>query len=211
MSHHKTTEQNPIFSEVFGSDWENLPPVMQKHYANRPYSDDRTTVKGEMNVSFNRFFTLLAPLSRATASLVPKAGKNIPTIVHFDSETDTFAFCFNRIFHFADDDIFHFNTRMLHLGGNEMLDITSLGLSWHCSYSWQDNHVKMKHIGYKWRILGLNIPIPLTLLIGACEAEEHCLSDDIFAMKMTITHPLWGETYSYSGTFTVTEENQTYD
>ncbi len=40
----------PIFQSVLGDDWEALPPVMQAHYAVRPYSNDRVTVRGTLDI-----------------------------------------------------------------------------------------------------------------------------------------------------------------
>ncbi len=30
----------PIFAEVFGAQWDRLPPALKAHYANRPFSND---------------------------------------------------------------------------------------------------------------------------------------------------------------------------
>ena len=42
--------EEPIFKSIFGASWDELPSVMRKHYANRPYSDDITIVDGVLDV-----------------------------------------------------------------------------------------------------------------------------------------------------------------
>lgn len=39
----------PIFKSIFGESWDFLSPVMKKHYANRPYTDDVTVVEGTLD------------------------------------------------------------------------------------------------------------------------------------------------------------------
>ena len=77
--------KQPIFKSIFGSSWNKLPIVMQKHYANRPYSNDVVTVKGKMDIEFNWFGKLCAPLFRIFGTLIPYQGKNIETTVHYKS------------------------------------------------------------------------------------------------------------------------------
>jgi hypothetical protein len=49
------------------------------------------------------------------------------------------------------------------------------------------------------------IPLPLVLVLGKGAAEEEVLSDDSFRMWMAVTHPLFGESYRYDGTFRISE------
>ena len=52
-------DTNPIFQSIFGEQWSVLPPVMHKHYANRPRSNDVVTVEGLMKVEVSLFVKLL--------------------------------------------------------------------------------------------------------------------------------------------------------
>jgi hypothetical protein len=54
----------PIFQVVFRQQWAQIPPVMQKHYTNRPYSNDVVTVDGKMDIKFSWLVKLLSPLLR---------------------------------------------------------------------------------------------------------------------------------------------------
>lgn len=47
------------------------------------------------------------------------------------------------------------------------------------------------------------IPIPLTMILGAGNAVEYPIDDNIFGMEVSITHPWWGQLYGYKGRFEV--------
>eukprot|EP01034_Spumella_vulgaris_P032270 gene32270-39847_t len=63
----------------------------------------------------------------------------------------------------------------------------------------------LKHKGYVCRIGDVNIPLPLTLILGECSAQETAVDEDTFSMKMSIDHFALGEIYSYDGVFKVTD------
>ena len=195
--------KQPIFQAIFADSWTRLPAVMHKHYANRPYSNDVVTIEGIMDVTLGRLMRIFAPLFRALTLLAPYAGKNVPVTVHFRSEKNSKAFCFDRAFYFPNQPVYYFRSRMLPIGGNEVVEYMRFGIGWHGIYSYADNKVMLQHKRYVWKIFGIHIPIPLTLLLGKGYAQEHAVSDDTFAMSMQIRHRLWGLVYAYSGTFKV--------
>ena len=195
------SEQPPIFQSIFGENWHSLPPVFHKHYANRPYTHDRVTVKGRMNVELSLLAKLLAPLMRLSGALVPQGGVDIPVTVHFRSESDSAAFCFDRIFHFPNRKPFHFRSRMVPSGQNEIIEYMPIGIGWKAAFSQEGNRVIMRHRGYACRFF----PLPITWLIGRGDAWEEAIDDNTFHMRMTIRHWLFGVVYAYSGTFTVKE------
>jgi len=196
----KTT---PIFQSIFGVAWEDLPPVMHKHYANRPYTDDTVRVEGTLDVFCGGPLKWFAPLFWLLRGVPPHTEKGVPVIVQFESEPQTKAFRFNRFFAFKTRKPYNFCSRMLQIKGSEVIEIMPFGIGWRMAYGWEDGCVKLKHRGYVLRLLGINIPLPLTLLMGAGYAEERAVDDNTFDMLMHITHPLWGTVYEYKGRFKV--------
>ncbi|MFT5703741.1 MAG: hypothetical protein ACI9TO_001119 [Rickettsiales bacterium] len=63
--------KQPIFKSIFGSTWNDLPIVMQKHYVNLPNSEYVVTIKGFMNIKFNWFGRLCTPLFIIFGTLIP--------------------------------------------------------------------------------------------------------------------------------------------
>ncbi len=196
-------KSEPIFKSIFGASWDALPPVMLKHYANRPYAKDKSTVEGVLDVMCAGPIKALAPLLWLMGGVPPHNERNVPVTVHFESDENSKFFIFNRIFHFKTCKPYRFKSRMMQVEGNEVVEIMPFGIGWRMLYLWQDGKVILKHKGYVWAVAGHMIPLPLTILLGAGHAEETPVNDDTFDMFVTITHPWWGKIYEYKGRFNV--------
>lgn len=190
----------PIFHSIFAEDWDKLPKIIQKHYANRPYSQDVVVAKGMLDVRCQCYAKAFLWLSR---SAPPYNERRVPVTVTFSSQPKTKAFCFHRIFYFKHRKPFHFKSRMIQVKANEMMEIMRYGLCWHLYYAFEKNKVILRHKGYSLYLFGVNIPLPLAWLIGRCDAYETAISDNHFNMCATITHPLLGNIYEYKGKFEI--------
>ncbi len=85
-----------LFKSVFGSAWDKLPPVFQKRYMNRSFSNDITSVEGKMDINFSKTMSCLIPIFRLLHVLVPYKGKNIPVKVDFRSQINSAAVFLGR-------------------------------------------------------------------------------------------------------------------
>ena len=94
---------------------------------------------------------------------------------------------------------------MVPVEGNELIEMMKFGLGWKMAYLWQDNHVKLIHRGYVFKLFGHFIPLPITWLLGQGNATETAIDEHNFAMSVDITHPWWGKIYQYNGQFKVKE------
>lgn len=197
----KTKE--PIFKPIFGESWSNLPPVMHKHYANRPYSNDLSTAHGTLDVMCKWY---LKPFFWLFGTVPPYNELGVPVTVDFSSQPDSHAFCFDRTFHFQHYEPFHFRSRMTQMKGNEVMERMNYGICWHSYYAYDGEKVTLRHKGYSWRVGSINIPLPMTWLIGRGDADEWPVDDDTFDMCATIIHPLLGKVYEYKGRFKVVKE-----
>lgn len=200
-------KSTPIFADIFGQNWDSLPNVLQKHYANRPYSNDRVTVEGRLDVSCRSYLHLLRPFYRIVGSVPAVTEKNVPVTLHFESTPDTKAFHFNRIFYFSRTKPYRFESRMQQVCGNEVIEIMRFGMCWRMHYGWDGEKVTLRHKGYALKIFEYYLPLPITLLIGRGDANETAVDDDHFDVDVSITHPLFGIVYSYSGRFKVVGMN----
>ena len=190
-----------IFAPIFGDSWVALPPVFRAHYANRPYSDDLTIVRGKMHVRLSPWVRMVSPLLRLTRTLVPKAGEDVAVTVKFCSERDSDVFRFEREFVFGDGECHRFISRMQPVGGNEVIEWTGSGIGWHAAYSHTAGKVILSHLGYRLKLFGRMFSLPSRWLFGEAEAHETAIDAITFAMEMRIRHPLFGEIYGYGGRF----------
>lgn len=196
----------PIFKDIFGKTWLDLPPVLRKHYPNRPYSDDRTVAVGEMDVACAGPVKFFAPIAKLLGQIPATNETNVPVNVTFRSDPNSRAFHFERIFKFRNDRPYAFCSRMVGLGNGDVVEIMRFGLSWKLRYHWDGEKVILLHRGYALHLLGWFIPMPLTFLLGKGHAEETAIDDRTFDMIMHLSHPWWGRIYTYHGRFQVMEE-----
>lgn len=197
----------PIFKAIYGNQWEKLPPVLLKHYANRPYTNDVVTVKGILKVELSWFARLIAPILRITGSLIPISGENINVTVHFRSEMNSNAYCFDRILHFPGRKTYRFFSRIVPIGEDEAIEFMPVGIGWHARHYYDGEKTVMAHRGYKIKLFNKYLRIPLEPLFGKGYAEERPTDDNSFCMYMDIRHFLFGKIYSYSGEFTLESIN----
>lgn len=193
----------PIFQSIFAKDWDKLPPVFKKHYANRPYSEDRLVVQGSLDVMAKAPLTWVAPLMRLIGQIPISNESSVPVTVSFESERDSRSFIFNRVFIFRKKRPYIFCSKMIQTHGNEVVELMRMGLGWKLDYNWDGEKVVLSHRGYVLKLFGHLIPLPLTLILGSGYAEEHAIDDNNFRMVTHITHPWWGKIYEYKGCFEV--------
>ena len=193
----------PIFKSIFGAAWNDLPSVMKKHYAGRPYTDDTLIVEGTLDVMCKQPLKALAPIMKLMGQIPAHNEMNVPVTVRFQSAGDSREFQFNRTFNFKNARPYAFRSRMLQIRDNEVIEMMRFGLGWKMLYLWDGEKVVLQHNGYALRLFGHFIPAPLTLLMGKGYAEEIAVGDDTFDMITHITHPWWGKIYQYKGRFKI--------
>ena len=194
---------SPIFQKIFGPEqWDKLPPVFHKHYANKPHSHDKVTTEGKLNIKCAWY---LKPFLKLFRAMPAYDGQDIITNVTFISSPSDATYKFERIFHYPNRAPHYFISSMRQIQHNEIAEVMSFGLTWHAYYSFDGDYVRLKHKGYSLHLFGKYIPIPATWLIGSGNAKEWALDDDHFAMQMDITHPLFGQLYEYTGSFYIKE------
>lgn len=196
-------KEEPTFKSIFGKDWDSLPPVMKKHYANHPYSTEVNSVEGTLDVFCKPPLLWLSPLMRLLGQIPTFNEKDVPVTVRFKSDLNTKAFHFNRNFQFPGRKPYVFNSRMLQVKDNEVIEIMRFGLGWRMKYCWDGEKVILAHKGYVLQLFGHLIPIPLTMFMGAGNAVEYPVDERTFDMEVSITHSWWGEMYGYKGRFEV--------
>ena len=198
-------KSEPIFKSIFGNSWEELPLVMKRHYANRPYTQDTTTVNGVLNIMCKPPLLYMSPLMSLLGQIPTRNDNNVPVSVNFQSDANYKYFYFNRVFHFANGKPYTFQSRMLQIKGDEVVEIMRFGFGWKMRYAWDGEKIVLSHNGYALQLFGHLIPLPLTILLGAGYAEEHPIDDNTFDMQTHITHPWWGKVYEYKGRFKIAE------
>ncbi len=149
---------DPIFKSIFGDQWDALPLVFKKHYANRPFTSDYVTVEGVLDVYCAGPIKWFAPLFRFLKGIPPCNEKNVPVTVKFRSCKDTRFFYFNRYFDFKKHKPYRFCSRMFQVEDNIVAEIMPFRVGWRIRYLFEDEAVLLKHYGYVLYIFGCFIP-----------------------------------------------------
>ncbi|AZO78499.1 MULTISPECIES: DUF4166 domain-containing protein [unclassified Bosea (in: a-proteobacteria)] len=201
------SERRPVFQEVLGEDWHQLGEVIRRHYFLRSFSDDTICVKGVMHeVEHSAFARLLLPFARIVGALVPYRGRDVPIEVHYAARPEDGTLHWDRVFHFAGRKPFHFRSRMQQTGANQVIEFVRFGVGMRLRVTAEEGALVFRDEGYVWRLLGLDLPLPVGLLLGTGYIEERPIDERSFSMRMTLKHPLFGELFRYSGTFSLPEE-----
>ncbi|WP_343237256.1 DUF4166 domain-containing protein [Xanthomonas sp.] len=189
---------------MLGEDWNRLGEVIRRHYFLRAFSDDSICVKGRMReVWHSAIAKCLIPAARIFGALVPYRGTDVPIEVHYNARPDSGALHWDRVFHFAGRPPFHFLSHMEHVGGNGVIEFIRFGVGMRLKVTTEDGALVFRDEGYVWRMFGVDVPLPLGLLLGRAYIEERPVDDERFSMRMTLTHRLFGELFRYSGGFTL--------
>lgn len=194
----------PTFKPVFGEDWERLPTVIKKHYANRPYSSDITRVKGLMTITFSPLMKFIAPFLSFFNMFAPKPGKDIPVEVDYLSSPENSSFIFDRRFYYQHlSKPFKFKTVLWQIKENMIIDVLRFGLGLKMIYQFDGTKIRFIHCGYALVLGKLHIPLPLTFILGKGYGEETPINDTSFHFFLESVHPLFGRIIRYEGVFTL--------
>lgn len=195
---------HPVFREVLGEDWHELGGIVRRHYFLRPFSDDRICVKGTMReVHHSAFARLLLPLARIAGALVPYRGTDVPIEVHYTARPDDATIHWDRVFHFPGRRPFHFRSHMEQTAANRVIEFVRFGIGMRLRVTAEDGALVFRDEGYIWRLFGVDVPLPMGLLMGRAYVEERPVDEESFSMRMSLKHPLFGELFRYDGTFVI--------
>lgn len=198
----------PVFKQVLGADWDRLGPIIRRHYFLRSFSDDYICVKGTMHeVHHSAFAKLLIPIARIFGALVPYRGTDVPVEVHYTARRDDATIHWDRVFHFAGRAPFHFRSHMEQIGPNRVIEFVRFGVGMKLRVTAENGALVFRDEGYIWRLFGMDVPLPMGLLMGSAYVEERPVDNDNFSMRMTLTHTLFGKLFRYEGRFTLAQDD----
>lgn len=197
------SDNSPVFLPVFAAEWDGLPEVFRKHYANRAYSRDTVLLRGEMQFEASRLARWLSPLLRLGGMPPLFTESGVAATVQIASLPDRAAVTFSREFLRKGRKPLYFRTEMHPLGQGEVIDWTRGDSGWNAAFSIEGETINMAHRGYCGRLFGKRFHLPLEWLIGTCNAHETAEGDNRFSMRMEMRRRNGKLFYAYGGMFEV--------
>jgi uncharacterized protein DUF4166 len=197
-------QTEPVLKQALGTQWSLLAPVIQAHYGLTPFTDEQVRLKGNMDrVSYSPVVGLLIPLATLAGAMVPYRGRNVPVEVVNRSILGKPSYYWLRTFFFPGKKPFVFRSSMLCTGEGEITEYVRFSLGIRFNVTTKNGGLVEKDLGYVCKIGKWSIPMPINFMLGQSYVEEMPVSYFEYEMKWVITHPLFGETFAYSGRFAV--------
>ncbi len=196
-----------IMQRALGAEWDNLDDIVKRHYAMAPGTPADMTIHGTMDRVFHSNIAKLFLLpGRIFGALVPYQGRDIPTEVrNWTKEDDSKAMFWHRTLQFPGRPLTEFKSRMEYAGGDEIVEYVKYGLGIRMRMSVEDGAMVFTSVGYVWDSGMAQLPIPTWAILGDAQIIERAVSEKEFYIDFTMIHPLFGKTFSYSGTFSIHE------
>jgi hypothetical protein len=188
-------KQLSVMQKALKVQWDQLPQALKNHYQ----LDDNFDA-GELSIEYPRFMQLPLSLLRLFGVLINKRGNDIPTTVRKSMCKDKQLWM--RDIQFSQHQKITFNTVWQYHQGNELIEYVNRFMGLRMAVRVQDDTLYYEGKGYQLGFAKLRLNLPEWLLLGHTSIEEKALDDDHFVMDFRLHHPLFGQVYRYSGTFT---------
>jgi hypothetical protein len=187
-------DTTPLMQRALGSQWEELPPALQRHYM---YNNNVDV--GALDISYPGLMQPYLNLLRLLGALINRRGSEIPTTVSKRMEGDTQYW--ERTISFPDGKVVLFNSRWEYAGDNELIEYVNpvIGLRMAVHVEAQQLHYSGRH--FVIRLGSLRLPIPACLVLGHTTILERAVGENAFAMDFRLQHPWFGELFRYAGEF----------
>lgn len=200
-----TPDSNPVIKKALGDNWNELAAIVKQHYDITPGDDHQMVIRGVMSEVFHsRVAKLFLLPGRLLGALVPHKGKNIPTEVkNWTTKSNRQAMYWHRTLLFPNREPAVFCSRMEHSGGSEIIEYVKYGVGIRLHTYTSDNALCFRSLGYVWNLGAIKFHIPNWAILGDALIIEKPLPDNRFFIDFTMTHPIFGKTFSYSGTFEI--------
>jgi len=198
---------DPVLKQALGSDWSSLARIIQTHYGLTPFTNGQIHLKGMMDrVSYSSIAAFMMPFAVFAGALVPYRGRNVPVDAINQSVPGRPEYFWTRTFYFPGKKPFTFQSAMICTGEGELTEYVRFGLGIRFAVTVMNRGLVERELGYVWKIGRWSVPLPIHLILGRSYVEEMPISDSEYEMKWRVMHPLFGETFAYSGRFSVVFE-----
>ena len=192
----------PAIQQALGEQWQRLHPAVRRHYDISAEGIDHLQLNGTMyEVDHASGVKPLMWIGRLFGALVPYRGRNLPVKVINTARPGRSTLFWERHFHFPNKKPFRFISRMENGKDNEIIEYVRYNLGIRMAMSERDGALCYESLGYRWDLGPLQLHIPDWLLLGKATIIERGLDERTIELSFDIRHPVFGRTFTYSGSF----------
>ena len=184
--------------------WARLPAAVQRRFA-AAHAD--TVYRGHMDLACSRMGRLMALLGAAFGGpLTGRRAQQVPTTVNVRGNGQGGVVWERRFHHATDDraaapDRVVRSTKEMDTDGVTLRERTDGGLSMALRVFEDDGMLVFESSRYFLALGGWRLPVPALLSPGVCRVSHSDLGPGRFRFTLTMTHPLWGQTFHQTGVF----------
>ncbi|AFB21170.1 DUF4166 domain-containing protein [Rickettsia canadensis] len=182
---------------------EKLPIILQKRYNIKPYSNNKITLEGKMNITISKIFQCFSLFCRAVWDLTSYPDNNIPVAVILTSDKTSPIILMHRIFYYKNRAAYHFYSKMILIKDNIILELIRFRIAIKLLYHLENNKIIMDYGRYVLYLGKSLIPIPLHLIIGKFFTYKEIENDKIFNIRVKMVHTLFSKIFEYTGKFKI--------
>lgn len=193
-----------LMHQALGDDWFLLPEVIRRHYSINCHSE--SCVYGDMKIQYPDFLLPLIYMIHAAGGLIKLRGKNIATKVVKSTSDDQSSLFWQRSLQSSKGLTDQFSSWMVLKKHNELVEYVGLGFGLRMCVTVENADLIYRSLGHLWSIGSITISIPDWLLLGRATIIEHKIDNQSFELDFQIHHPIWGNSYSYTGVFRYCEQ-----
>ena len=189
-----------IMRQALGNQWHALPEALKAHY-----QDKANTDIGLLDIEYPLWMQLFLNVLHMIGALLNRKGSHIPTTVSKTMKGEVQYW--NRTITFDDGKKIYFKSHWSYVGNNKLIEYVNplLGLCMSVEVKGKVLHYHGEY--YALKLGTLIIRIPEWLMLGHTTIVEREVAPGQFTMDFRLHHPLFGQIYCYSGTFsTVIDE-----
>ena len=195
----KQQNKTSLMQQALGEQWAQLPPSLKAHYNNNEGGENIAI--GELTIDYPKFMQWPLNAMRLVGALVNRRGDKLPTKVERIMNDDGAQY-WHRSIQYPDGTTVAFKSRFTYdLENNEFVEYTNRFLGLKMQSFVKDGALHYESCGYVLELGAVTIPLPEWLALGHASIVESAINETEFQMDFRLKHPLFGEIFSYIGTF----------
>ncbi|OYU44951.1 MAG: hypothetical protein CFE44_10125 [Burkholderiales bacterium PBB4] len=183
-----------LMQRALGDTWHKLHPALQAHYTAGASVD-----AGHLCIDYPRWIQPVLSVLRSMGVLMHRRARNAATLV--EKTDDGARQVWRRTVRYPSGLVLRFNSHWVVTPQRHIIEFVNpvLGLE---MAPWVDgDRLRYRGVRFVLQLGQWRIGIPEGLLLGHTTIDEVGLDDTHFAMDFRLTHPWFGQVFSYAGTF----------
>jgi hypothetical protein len=196
--------EGELFRKILGAEWAQLHPDIQARFGKNPAPGKPLNYIGHLTeLRCSRVGKLLGYLTMPLikGALMPFNDANFPVDIQVYSREDGPEIFKQRIYRLHGRKAVQFTSFMRETSKGEVMEYVGMGLCMKLLLDVRGGNLHFESDGYFLELFGYRIPLPALLTPGHTSLCHRNNNAEQFDIRIEITHPLFGRTFTQAGVF----------